>query len=114
MTVAHLFAGIPVTDRDMAVSWYERLTGRPPDLIPNEQEAAWRLTETGWIFILVDPARAGTGLHTLLVENLDTCIAELAGRCIETGPVQILGTAARRAIVTDPDGNQLALGQPLG
>src|SRR2546423_4900651 len=38
---------IPVAHRDAAVGWYERLVGRPPDLVPNDDEAAWRLTETG-------------------------------------------------------------------
>ncbi|HEY4429287.1 MAG TPA: hypothetical protein VGN08_13885 [Solirubrobacteraceae bacterium] len=34
--ITHLFAGISVADRDAAAAWYERLTGRPPDLIPND------------------------------------------------------------------------------
>jgi hypothetical protein len=25
-----------------------------PDLIPNEDEAAWQLNETGWIYVIVD------------------------------------------------------------
>jgi hypothetical protein len=64
VAVMHLFASIPVADRDAAVGWYGRLTGRPPDLVPNEKEAAWRLTETGWIYVIVDPDRAGSALHT--------------------------------------------------
>ena len=49
MAVTYVFAGIPVAHCDVAPGWYERLIGRPPDLVPNDDEAAWRLTDTGWI-----------------------------------------------------------------
>jgi catechol 2,3-dioxygenase-like lactoylglutathione lyase family enzyme len=108
----HLFAAIPVADRDAAVAWYGRLAGRPPDLIPNDIEAAWQLTEAGWIYVIADPGRAGSGLHTLLVDDLDAFLAELATRGIVAGPVETIGDAVRVAIVTDPDGNRLKVGQP--
>ena len=112
MAVTHLFAGIPVAHRDAAVSWYERLIGRPPDLVPNDHEAAWRLTETGWIYILVDAARAGSALHTLLIDDLDAFLAGLADHGIGAGPVQTIGDGVRGTIVTDPYGNRLQVGQP--
>ena len=112
MAVMHLFASIPVADRDAAVGWYERLTDRPPDLVPNEDEAAWRLTETGWIYVIADLDRAGSALHTLLVDDLDGFLAGLAERGIGAGPVEIIGNGVRRTIVTDPDGNRLQVGQP--
>lgn len=112
MTVMHLFASIPVADRDAAVGWYERLTGHPPDLVPNEDEAAWRLTETGWIYVIADVDRAGSALHTLLVDDLDGFLAGLAERGIDAGPIEITGNGVRRTIVRDPDGNCLQVGQP--
>jgi hypothetical protein len=112
MAVTHLFASIPVADRDMAVGWYERLTGRPPDLVPNEDEAAWRLTETGWIYVIADPDRTGSALHTLLVDDLDGFVADLAERGIEADPIEVMGNGVRRTIVTDRDRNRLQLGQP--
>ena len=51
--VSYAFTGLPVADLDSARAWYERLVGRPPDLIPNENEAAWRLTDTG--AVITDP-----------------------------------------------------------
>jgi hypothetical protein len=57
-TVAHVFTGVPVSDRNAAVGWYERFTGRVPELIPNEREAAWQLTESAWIYVTSRP-RAG-------------------------------------------------------
>jgi catechol 2,3-dioxygenase-like lactoylglutathione lyase family enzyme len=112
MAVTHVFAGIPVKDRDASLGWYERLTGRAPDLVPNAREAAWRMNEMGWIYIVADPARAGSALHTLLVDDLDSRLVELEQREILTAGVEIVGPGVRQAIVTDPDGNRLKLGQP--
>jgi hypothetical protein len=94
------------------VGWYERLAGRAPDLIPNRDEAAWQMSETGWIYVIADPSRAGSALNTLLVEDLDTFLADLSERGIAAGPVETMGNGVRRATVTDPDGNRLNVGQP--
>jgi catechol 2,3-dioxygenase-like lactoylglutathione lyase family enzyme len=111
MPPTHLFAGIPVRDRDAASGWYERLTGRPPDLVPNAGEAAWQVTGDGWVYIIEDAPRAGTALNTLLVDDLDAYLRELAGRGIPAGPVQA-HAGARHVAISDPDGNRLQLGQP--
>lgn len=112
MTVTHVFATIPVRSRDRAVTWYQRLAGRPPDLIPNDGEAAWRLTDTGWICVVADAARAGSAQHTLLVDDIDTFLAGLAERGIASGPVETMDVGVRHAYVTDPDGNRLQVGEP--
>ena len=54
MTFTHVFAGIPVSDIAAASAWYERLLDRAPDLVPNANEAAWQLTDTGWIYLVGD------------------------------------------------------------
>src|SRR5262245_62940527 len=112
MAVTHVFAGIPVTDRDVSAAWYARLVGRPPDLIPNDAEAAWRLTDSGWIYVIVDPDRAGTALSTVLVDDLDTFLAGATERGIETGRIETIPGEARSVYVSDPDGNRLQIGQP--
>ncbi|HEX8713944.1 MAG TPA: VOC family protein [Solirubrobacteraceae bacterium] len=114
MSTTHVFAGIPVADRESAVKWYTRFFGGPPDLLPNEREAAWRATETGWVYVIVDRARAGTALHTLLVDELDTFLAGLSERGLQAEPIETLGDAVRRTSLTDPDGNRLQVGEPLG
>jgi hypothetical protein len=111
MVITHLFASVPVADRDAAMAWYENFAGRPPDLIPNRQEAAWRMTDTGWIYIIEDAECAGSALNTLLVDDLDALLADLAGRGIEAGPVEVMGNGVRQAIVLDPEGNRLKIGQ---
>ncbi len=114
MDVEHIFAGIPVADRDAAAGWYERLVGRPPDLLPNESEAAWQLTGSGWIYLLADAERAGSALHTLLVADLETFIAEVGARGISAGPVETIAGGVRHVVISDPDGNRLNIGQPPG
>jgi len=112
MVVEHVFTGIPVADRDAALDWYERLLGRPPELIPNDHEAAWQLTPTSWIYIVADPDRAGSGLNTLLVDVLDRFIAGLAERGIAPGPIELIaGGSVRQTIIVDGDGNRLKVGQ---
>jgi catechol 2,3-dioxygenase-like lactoylglutathione lyase family enzyme len=113
MALTHVFAGIPVADLDVAVDWYERLAGRRADLIPNEREAAWQLTETGWVYVIIDPPRAGTALNTLLVDDLGGFMAGLSERGIDPGPIETLDRAVPRIELRDPDGNRLNVGQPL-
>lgn len=64
MAITEVFAGIATADYRSALAWYERLLGRPPDLLPKEDEAAWQLTEAGWIYVRGDTNRAGKALLT--------------------------------------------------
>lgn len=111
VAVSDVFASIPVGDRDAAVSWYGRLVGRSPDLIPNADEAAWRMSDSGWIYLIADRARAGTSLQTLLVEDLDAFLAGVAARGVAIGPVDVMSNGVRHTTLTDADGNRLKLAQ---
>lgn len=114
MTITEVFAGIAVADRDAAVAWYERLVGRRPDLVPNENEAAWQLAGAGWIYVVGDPGRAGRALLTVLVDDLDDLVAELNGRGLHPGPIETIPGVVRTSVITDPDGNRLQFGEGLG
>ena len=112
MTFTEVFAGIHVRDRALAIEFYERLLGKPPAMLPNDDEAAWQLTDSGWLYVVRDAARAGGGLVTLLVDDLDAQLSALAERGVSAGPVQIkAGGAARSVWLLDPDGNRVQLGQ---
>jgi len=63
------------------------------------------------VCVELDPARAGTALHTLLVGDLDGLLAGLAARGVQAGAVELIGPGVRQSIVVDPDGNRLKLGQ---
>jgi predicted enzyme related to lactoylglutathione lyase len=108
-----VFAGIPVADRDAAVRWYETAFGREPDLIPNADEAAWRLTDTGWVYVIADPGRAGTALNTVLVADLTALVAELERSGLAPSRVETIPGTVMTSTLTDPDGNRLQFGQPL-
>jgi hypothetical protein len=107
----HVFSSIPVTERDTAVEWYEAFTGRSPDLIPNNVEAAWQLTDSGWIYLIAEPDRAGTALNTLLVDDIDAVVAGLVDREVACGPIETMSNGPRFVMVIDPDGNHLKLAQ---
>jgi predicted enzyme related to lactoylglutathione lyase len=106
-----LFAGLAVDDLDAALAWYERFFGRAPDLVPNDTEAAWQLATGGWIYVVLDPERAGRGIVTLIVAGLDAMCDELRGRGVVPGPIEPVGTAGRKALVTDPEGNTIGLAE---
>lgn len=114
VALAHLFAGVPVARLEPARAWYERFVGRPPDMVPNEREVVWRLTEGGSIYVVADESRAGRGLLTLMVEDLEAEVAALAARGIATGEVETAPGKYVRTVVEDPDGNRIQVGQPLG
>jgi catechol 2,3-dioxygenase-like lactoylglutathione lyase family enzyme len=95
-----------VADYAPAFAWYARLFGRQPDMSPHATEAVWRLTSTCSIYVVQDQKRAGRGLITLAVDDLDAHEGHLreAGIAFET---QADGNAPRRLVVNDGDGNTL-------
>ena len=46
--------------------------------------------------------------------DLEGHVAALAGRGIEAGPIERIPGVLARTVVTDPAGNTIQLGQPLG
>ena len=74
----------------------------------------WRLVgPAGWIYVVLDPERAGSALLTLLVDDLDAHLAELADRGIAAAEIETIPGKVKRAAVTDPDGNRITFGEPL-
>ncbi|HEY3612387.1 MAG TPA: VOC family protein [Gaiellales bacterium] len=111
MAYTAVFAALHVADLDASRAWYERFCGRPPDLVPNDDEAAWQCTETGWIYVVRDAARAGASAVTLLVDDLDARLAGLAERGIEPGEIETYANGVRHVVVRDPEGNTVAFGE---
>ena len=113
MNVTHVFSGVPVSDLPRAEEFYEALFDRPLHMRPNDSEVVWQLADRALVYVVVDAARAGHGLLTLIVDDLEATIARLADRAIVAGPSEPVG-GGRKAIVVDPDGNQIALAQVPG
>jgi predicted enzyme related to lactoylglutathione lyase len=113
LTINHIFAGIAVADYDSALAWYKRFFGRPPDVIVTENEAMWQVADRGWIYVVGDTNRAGKALLTLLVDDLEDHVAELKERGLAPGAIDTVPGLYRKAVITDPEGNMISLGEDL-
>ena len=109
MTV-DLFAGVPVSDYQRALAWYERLLGSEPAFLPNATEAVWELAEHRYLYIEELPERAGHALHTVFVDDLDERIDSISSRGIELASRETYGNGVRKVIYRDPDGNEVSFG----
>ena len=105
-----LFAGIRVRDLATARAWYERLLGSEPSLLPNDTEAVWELAEKRFVYIQLDPARAGNVLITLFVSDLDGVVADITGRDLEPADRETYSNGVRKITYRDPDGNEIGFG----
>jgi hypothetical protein len=114
VAVLQAFAGVPVRDYPSLLGWYERLFGRPADFHPHDTEAVWQTSETGWVYVVRDPGRAGSALVTLIVDDLDERLAGLAARDIDAGRPEPVGPNMRKVDVEDPEGNRISFAQATG
>jgi predicted enzyme related to lactoylglutathione lyase len=105
-----LFAGVPVSDYQRALAWYERLLGSEPAFLPNATEAVWELAEHRYLYIEELPERAGHALHTVFVDDLDERIDSISSRGIELASRETYGNGVRKVIYRDPDGNEVSFG----
>jgi len=108
MDVEVAFTGVPVRDLSSGRDFFERIFGRVPDVEVAVDEVMWRVAETAWLYVVVDTARAGTGLVALSVADLDAALAELSSRGISPARVEEVG-GGRKATVFDTDGNSVAI-----
>jgi predicted enzyme related to lactoylglutathione lyase len=113
LTINHVFAGIAVADYDSALAWYKRFFGRSPDVIVTENESMWQVADTAWIYVVGDTNRAGKALLTLLVDDLEDHVAELGERGLTPGAIDAVPGLYRKAVMTDPEGNMISLGEDL-
>jgi catechol 2,3-dioxygenase-like lactoylglutathione lyase family enzyme len=110
MTSLDLFAGVPVADFAAALPWYERLLGAEPDFFAHETECVWGLVEHGHLYIVEDPERAGSAIHTLFVGDLDERAAAIAERGIEPHGRETYSSGVRKLTYRDADGNEIGFG----
>jgi predicted enzyme related to lactoylglutathione lyase len=79
----------------------------------SENEAMWQVAETGWIYVVGDANRAGKAVLTLLVDDLEDHVAELGERGLATSAIETVPGLYRKAVMTDPEGNRISLGEDL-
>ena len=104
--ITYAFAGLPVAEYANAYEWYARVLGREADMFPHATEAVWRLTASGATYVVEDPARAGSGLLTIAVDDLGTVETRLQQERIAFTAMDS-DQAPRRLVVEDVDGNRI-------
>ena len=104
-----LFAGLRVRDFAAACAWYERLLGEPT-FFPHATEAVWTLAEDRSVYIEEDHERAGHGVVTFFVDDLERRVAEIAARGLEPAERETYSNGVRKATYRDPDGNEVGFG----
>jgi catechol 2,3-dioxygenase-like lactoylglutathione lyase family enzyme len=105
----HLFAGLRVKDFRAARPWYERLLGAPA-FFPHATEAVWTLAEDRSVYVVEHRDRAGYGVVTIFVNDLDARVAEIAGRGLEPDDIENYPNGVRKVVYRDPDGNEVGFG----
>ena len=105
-----LFAGIPVTDYAAALPWYETLLGGPPSFLPTDTEAVWELADHRFVSIVQQPEDTGHAMHTVVDDDLDTLLAQIASRGLEPAKQETSGNGVRKTPYRDPDGNEIGFG----
>ena len=105
-----LFAGIPVSDYTVALSWYERLFGSEPTFFPHETEAVWELAEHRFMYIVQKPEHAGHAVNLSFVNDLDALVAQITERGLNPAERETLSNGVRKVTYRDPDGNEIGFG----
>ena len=105
-----LYAGIPVKDYAAALTWYERLLGCPPTFFPSDTEAVWEIAEHRSLYIEQRPDHAGHAMLTIVVDNFDAHLAQIADRGLEPTTQETCSNGVRKAMYCDPDGNEIGFG----
>jgi glyoxylase I family protein len=114
MQASHLFAGIAVADFEAGLRWYERVFGKPPDMLPTEGDSVWHLTSNASVYVVRDAERAGKALLTLAVGDLKHLMAELAARNVPDRAIQQMPGPMLRLSVTDAEGNRITFFEDPG
>jgi hypothetical protein len=107
---ADLFAGFPVKDYSVSLSWYERLLGCPPAFLLNDIEAVWELAEHRYMYIKIFPEHAGHASNLVFLSDLDSFIAQVTERGLHPTKNETLTNGVRKVIYSDPDENEVGFG----
>jgi catechol 2,3-dioxygenase-like lactoylglutathione lyase family enzyme len=105
-----LFAGLPVSDYQTSLAWYERLLGSEPAFLPHATEAVWELAEHRYLYIVELPERAGHAVQTVFVDDLDERVEGIGARGIEPVSRETYGNGVRKVTYRDSDGNEIGFG----
>jgi lactoylglutathione lyase len=109
-----LIVKLDVSDLDKIRNWYTDKLGLRHD--PRFDTSRWvqlflpKLTAVA-IGLNLDPAKAGQGNVTFVVDDIERAHDGLIRQAVEVGPVQPVVHDVQLAFFKDPDGNSLTLRQ---
>jgi predicted enzyme related to lactoylglutathione lyase len=106
-----MFAGICVSNFNVSLEWYQRLFGCAPSFFPNDREAVWSVGDQRWLYIIVEPQRAGGTIQTIMCNGLEEAITEIAARGIQVSREETPDAGVRKVMYYDPDGNEIGVGR---
>ena len=78
---------------------------------PHDTESVWTLADHRFVYVVLDPERAGHALVTLMVDDLDGFLAAAGDAGLEPEAVEHYGSDVRKAVFRDPDGNEIGVGE---
>ena len=110
---AALFAGVAVSDFDLAVAWFEALLGEPATFEVHDTEQVWDLAEHRSVYVVLRPERAGHALVTAFFldpRDLDDFVESAESRGIQPTTRETYGNGVRKVTYHDPDGNEIGFG----
>jgi predicted enzyme related to lactoylglutathione lyase len=109
--INNALASVAVRNLDEAVKWYERIFQRPASR-PMPAVAEWSFSGGGALQLYQLPERSGSGSFTLAVRDLENEVKRLRALRIEGGE-QTSSALVKTWMITDPDGNHIALAEAL-
>jgi catechol 2,3-dioxygenase-like lactoylglutathione lyase family enzyme len=104
-----IFAGIAVSNFDVALEWYQRLLGAEPAFYPNDVEAVWRLAEDRYVYIIQDVGRAGGAVSMIWVDDPTAEVARIADQGLQPVDVE-KHDQVWKYVFHDSDGNETGIG----
>ena len=89
-------SALPSANFEAAQAWYERFFGRPADIVADQLEVMWRVTDGGWLYVLRKEDHAGKSIAAIAVPNIEEATSTLEMRRAATGPIEPEGNAGRK------------------
>lgn len=111
MPIENVLASVAVKDLETARRWYEQLLGSSASQ-PVAEVLEWKLAGGGGLQVYKLAERAGNGSCTLAVRDLDAEIEKLTAMGVDTRE-RTSSPRVRTVMVTDPDGNHIALAEAV-
>ncbi|MBW3095867.1 VOC family protein [Pseudohoeflea coraliihabitans] len=111
MQLKQVIAHLDCSDLQRSEAWYAQLFERAPDRRPMAGLVEWHLDESAGLQLFEDAQRAGGGTLTLIVEALAALRQRLTKAHLAPGPLST-GDVGQLCMLSDPDGNRVALVEP--